>query len=74
MGHPADKFIKTVRGAFVIVKYCTVSGCNFSHVRRKGVGRGSGFREGNKARGIMIQHIKTEHPELLQSTTEETST
>lgn len=28
-----------------------------------GVGRGYGLREGNKARGRMIQHIKTAHPE-----------
>lgn len=28
-----------------------------------GVGRGYGMREGNKARGRMIQHVKEEHPE-----------
>ncbi len=28
----------------------------------RGVGRGYGMREGNKARGRMIQHVKVEHP------------
>lgn len=30
-----------------------------------GPGRGFGMREGNKARGRMIQHIKAAHPEAL---------
>jgi hypothetical protein len=30
------------------------------------LGRGQGMREGNKQRGILIQHIKAEHPEVLK--------
>jgi hypothetical protein len=39
--------------------------CKHAEVVRSGqlgVGRGYGMREGNKARGRMIQHVKAAHP------------
>jgi hypothetical protein len=46
----------------------TVRACRFcGHIERlaPGVGKGRGFgmREGNKARGRIIQHVKETHPE-----------
>lgn len=49
-------------GPFAVVRVCDI--CGHTELVRKGqpgVGRGYGFREGNKARGRMIQHIKKEH-------------
>lgn len=63
MGHPADNFIKTFVGPFAIVKTCTI--CGFYHTRPIGTGRGAGMKYGNKSRGILIQHIKADHPTHL---------
>ena len=62
---PAEEFVGVAEGPLAIVRYCTL--CNFRHTRRKrpGVGRGNGFREGNKQRGLLIQHVKECHPEAL---------
>ena len=62
--HPAEQYIKTVVGPFAIVKSCTI--CGFSDSRKPGYGRGSGMRAGNQSRGRIIQHIKAEHPEVIQ--------
>jgi len=47
----------------------TLRVCNFCKhvetVRHGGIGRGYGMREGNKARGRMIQHVKAQHPAEL---------
>lgn len=58
-----DKMFKDKKGAIgTTVRTCTK--CDFFHLAhyRPGLGRGNGFRVGNKARGIMIQHFKTAHP------------
>jgi hypothetical protein len=52
-------------GPMAVVRYCLH--CKHMEIVRKGmrgVGRGYGMREGNKARGRMIEHIKKSHPEL----------
>jgi len=65
MGHPADKFITTKEGPFAIVKICTI--CGFFHTRPRGTGRGAGMKYGNMSRGILIQHIKADHPDHLEN-------
>ena len=54
-----------VTGPFATVRGCKY--CKFSHKfpSGKGMGRGWGMREGNISRGILIQHLKSEHPEKL---------
>ena len=66
MSHPASKYIVTHEGPMAVVKACTL--CKFYHKRPKGLreGRGAGMKYGNKSRGILIQHIKSEHPEVLK--------
>ena len=67
MSHPADKYYKERSGPYAKVRVCLL--CGHSEIVRKGIrdaGRGYGMREGNKARGRMIQHIKAEHPEVLR--------
>lgn len=63
----ADKFIASVDGPFAIVRTCKI--CKHTDVLRKpragDRGRGWGFREGNKQRGRLIQHIREKHPEAL---------
>lgn len=65
--HPAERFITTTVGPFAVARGCKL--CKFYHVRKRvrGAGRGAGMREGNKQRGILIQHIKAEHPEALET-------
>lgn len=50
-------------GPLAVVRQCTLCK-HFELVRKglRGVGRGYGMREGNKARGRIIQHIKLNHP------------
>ena len=67
MGHPAQKFIKTTIGPMGVVKSCTI--CGFHHYRPKGYGRGSGMREGNISRGVVLRHINAEHPDHLTKET-----
>lgn len=58
-----DEHFKTYEGPFAVVRACNY--CNHIEKVQKGVrnaGRGYGMREGNKARGRMIQHLKAEHP------------
>ncbi len=65
--HWADWHFTTATGPFATVRACHA--CKHTEIIRKGipgVGRGYGFREGNKARGRMIQHIKSKHPELQE--------
>jgi hypothetical protein len=62
-----EDFFKTQIGPLATIRSCTAPGCNFTVKVKKGnpsVGRGYGMREGNKARGKIIQHIKQDHPEL----------
>jgi hypothetical protein len=66
--HPAeDRYIGRTETGMAVGRWCKL--CKFSHTRRKptgmmvgNVGRGNGMREGNRQRGILIQHLKTEHP------------
>lgn len=52
----------TVRGPFATIRVCDICGhAEKVATGRPGVGRGYGLREGNKARGRMIQHIKDAH-------------
>ncbi len=56
-----DDHFKTYYGPLAVVRACNY--CSFT-VRLEighGGGRGYGMREGNKARGRMIQHIKECH-------------
>jgi hypothetical protein len=52
-----------MHSSLAVVRTCTE--CAFFDVRKlgRGSGRGSGFREGNKQRGRLIQHFKSAHPE-----------
>jgi len=54
-------FSKVV-GPFAVVRVCNF--CKHVEVLNTGPGggRGYGMREGNKARGRMIQHVKAAHP------------
>jgi hypothetical protein len=58
-----DELIMRVEGPLAVARGCRL--CNFVHTRPKhrGAGRGSGMREGNRQRGVLIQHIKACHPE-----------
>lgn len=60
--HPVETLITVAAGPFGVARACKL--CRFHSFRPKvpGAGRGAGFREGNKQRGIVIQHIKAEHP------------
>lgn len=61
---PADSLYKTYEGPLAVIRACSC--CKHFEIVRKGLhgaGRGYGMREGNKARGRIIQHIKTAHPE-----------
>jgi hypothetical protein len=64
---PADKHFKRYNGVFAITAQC--SHCKHMDIVRKErpgmAGRGWGMREGNKQRGRMIQHVKAEHPDVL---------
>lgn len=61
--NPLDNLIKEVRGPLASIRVCRICGhAEVVHVGIRGVGRGYGMREGNKARGRMIQHIKNNHP------------
>jgi hypothetical protein len=66
MRHWAEQYIGEMIGPLVVMRYCKVPGCKFNVRRQRysGGGRGTGFREGNKQRGAIIQHIKECHPEL----------
>ena len=56
-----DMMFRTLSGPLAIVRVCNDCGFKIVLRRRTGVGRGYGFREGNKARGVMIQHYKKTH-------------
>jgi ribosomal protein L13E len=63
MAHRDDGMFKVTEGPLAVIRQCLH--CKHHEVVRKGrpgVGRGYGMREGNKARGRMIQHVKTAHP------------
>ena len=69
--HPVeDKFVGRFNGPSAITGWCKI--CNFGHVTRKPPegrrGRGWGMREGNKLRGLLIQHVKERHPDLYGET------
>lgn len=55
--------MKVYRLPLGVVRACPC--CKHTEIVRtgiSGVGRGYGMREGNKARGRMIQHIRAAHP------------
>ena len=57
-----DEIFHTAKGPFGIVRVCNF--CEYKIILRtglRGAGRGYGFREGNKARGKMIQHYNKMH-------------
>lgn len=59
-----DDLWKVYEGPRAVVRSCLW--CDHVELVRKGlrgVGRGYGMREGNQARGRMVQHVKAEHPE-----------
>jgi len=60
-----EAHVRTTAGPFATVRVCVH--CGHREIVRKGrpgVGRGYGMREGNKARGRMIAHLKAEHGAL----------
>lgn len=62
--HADDLMFKVSTGPLAVIRQCLH--CKHFEIVRKGlpgVGRGYGMREGNKARGRIIQHVKTAHPE-----------
>ena len=65
--HPAEEHFTRHEGPLAISAGCKL--CHHTEVTKKlpdgYAGRGWGFREGNKLRGRMIQHIKAKHPEVL---------
>ena len=58
-----DALFSHMEGPLAVVLQCSMCK-HFELVRKglRGVGRGYGMREGNKARGRIIQHIKSAHP------------
>lgn len=52
-----------VAGPFAVVRVCNFCKHGESIPVGRGGGRGYGMREGNKARGRMIQHVKIAHPD-----------
>jgi hypothetical protein len=67
-----DKMFRVKETGLAVMRLCVE--CDFYDVRKKivGGGRGSGFREGNKQRGRMIQHFKAAHPKIYTAHKEET--
>jgi len=62
----ADHF-RTLKGPFGVVRACNY--CNHLEILKTGIpgsGQGYGMREGNKARGRIVQHIKENHPEVME--------
>lgn len=57
------KLVREAEGPLAKVRVCRL--CGFVVTLPKhpfgGGGRGYGMREGNKARGVMIQHLKLRH-------------
>lgn len=66
MTQASDELTSKVIGPCAIIRTCRLCGHTVS--RRRGGGRGAGFREGNKQRGVMHAHIKDTHPKALQET------
>lgn len=64
MSHQAyNIYVRESSSALAVCRSCRL--CKFGVSLRLGVpnvGRGNGMREGNKQRGILIQHLKSEHP------------
>lgn len=61
-----DFHFTNLYGPFAVVRKC--NHCDHTEIVKTGkkwVGRGYGFREGNKARGRMIQHIKANHQDKI---------
>jgi len=62
-----DEFVRKVEGPFAVVRACRI--CGHQEIVQKnkfGVGRGYGFREGNKARGRIIKHVKEKHAAIVK--------
>jgi hypothetical protein len=56
-----NKYVKELKAPLGTARICNL--CGHSEIVRSGIGmgRGYGMREGNKARGRMIQHLKNDH-------------
>lgn len=66
MSHPVDQFIVKYESGLSLVRACRLCG-HVDTVRklpRGRAGRGWGFREGNKQRGRLIQHVLENHPQV----------
>jgi hypothetical protein len=66
-----EEFFTVKEGGIAVTRRCLF--CDNTEIVRKGlqgVGRGYGMREGNKARGRAIQHVKSAHPEEYASAKE----
>jgi hypothetical protein len=61
----AADFWRKVSGPMAVVHYCALCPTFRVTVRRCQGGRGYGFREGNKARGAVIRHVKAAHADKL---------
>ena len=59
------KHFTVAKGPFAVVRICRYCKHYETVPIGRGYGRGYGMREGNKARGRMIQHLKQTHPEKL---------
>lgn len=62
-----DAMFRTIKGPFAVVRACNF--CDYKVVLKtgqRGVGCGFGFREGNKARGKMIQHYNKIHKTTME--------
>lgn len=71
--HPAEKFFRRGNGPLAIWGTCCLCKHGTATPKERNPGRGWGMREGNKLRGRMIQHVKDAHPEVLKTTTAETT-
>jgi len=58
-----DALTAVTHGPMAIARGCRL--CSFVDCRPRGRGRGAGFREGNKQRGRVHQHMNAEHPNAL---------
>jgi len=63
-----EQHVDTLRRPLGTVRVCKHCGHTETVKASPGAGRGYGMREGNKARGRMIQHLKDSHPDQWLNT------
>lgn len=68
-GHPAEAHFTRWAGPLGITAMCDI--CGFREIAYRGrpgtMGRGWGLRSTNILRGLLIQHVKSKHPEKLEN-------